>query len=268
MGEMKTAARQAHDSDALDHAIRLGLVAYGVVHVLIGWLALQIAFGDAAQSASSSGAMHALARQPFGAVLLWAVVLGMALLVVWRLLEAWHGHDGEDGKEELGKRAGSLAKAVIYGVLGFTAAQVAVGDSSGGGTDSLTADLMRMPGGQLIVGAVGLAVVAYGVRYVYRGWTEKFLEHLDADGSSGDTGTAYRWIGKAGHIAKGIAVGIVGGLFCWAALTHDPQKSGGLDQALHEIAQQPLGQGLLAAVALGIACFGLFCFARARHLSR
>ncbi len=267
MGEADRAAARAHDSDALDHAVRLGLVVYGVLHVIVGWLALQVALGDAAR-ASSSGAMHALARQPFGGLLLWMVAVGMALLVIWRLLEAWQGHRGEDGQEELAKRAGSLGKATVYGVLGVSAAQVAVGDSSGGGTDGVTAEVMRMPAGPLLVGAVGLAVIGYGVRYCYRGWTEKFLEHLDAEGSSGDTGTAYRWIGRVGHIAKGVAIGIVGGLFCWAALTHDPRKSGGLDQALQEIAQQPLGQVLLAAVAVGIACFGLFCLARARHLSR
>ncbi len=31
---------------------------------------------------------------------------------------------------------------------------------------------------------------------------------------------------------------------------------------------QPFGQVLLIAIGLGIACYGLFCFARARHLSR
>jgi hypothetical protein len=69
-------------------------------------------------------------------------------------------------------------------------------------------------------------------------------------------------------MAKGVAFAIVGGLFCYAAYTHQPKKSGGLDVALHKVLQQPFGQFLLLAIALGIACYGLFCFARARHLSR
>src|SRR3954453_13098108 len=83
---------RAQNSEWLDRAIRLGLVAYGVVHLLVGWLVLQLAFGDRSENASNKGAMQELARQPFGEVLVWAVALGMFLLVVWRLLEVFGGH--------------------------------------------------------------------------------------------------------------------------------------------------------------------------------
>ncbi len=118
------------------------------------------------------------------------------------------------------------------------------------------------------MGGIGLAVVGYGLHHVWRAWTEKFAENLTAEGRSGDSGAAYVWFGKAGYAAKGVAIGIVGGLFCYAALTHQARRSGGLDQALHEVLQQPFGPVLLAVMAVGIGCYGLFCFARARHLSR
>ena len=69
-------------------------------------------------------------------------------------------------------------------------------------------------------------------------------------------------------MAKGVAFAIVGGLFVYAAVTHDAKKSGGLDVALHKVLQQPFGPFLLGLIAVGIGCYGLFCFARARHLSR
>lgn len=90
-------AGRADRSDWLDHAVRLGLVAYGVVHLLIGWLALQLAFGQSQGSASSTGALHQLVEQPFGSVLTWLVAVGMVLLVVWRLLEAGFSHRDEEG---------------------------------------------------------------------------------------------------------------------------------------------------------------------------
>lgn len=269
MGEIGQTARKAHHSDTLDHGVRLGMVVYGVLHLLIGWLALQIAFGEKSESASSSGALHTLADQPLGAVLVWLVVAGMLLLVLWRLLEAWQAQQDHDGKEAVLKPVTSLLKAVLYGTIGFSAAKVALGDSQGGsGTDSLTSQLMQLPAGPVIVGAVGIAVLGYGGGYVYRGWQEKFLDKLDGQGRSGQSGRAFRLLGKVGHIAKGAAIGVIGILFLWAAVSHDPKKSGGLDQALQEVVQQPFGQVLLVAIALGIACYGLFCFARARHLSR
>ena len=262
-------AEQVRDSDWLDHAIRAGLVAYGVVHLLIAWLAIQLAIGDEEDSASNSGALQLLAEQPLGGVLVWLVAVGMFLLVLWRLLEFAFGYPGEsDNAKRWRKRATSLGKAVIYGALGWSAIKTAMGDASKSGTDSTTAKLMQLSGGQLIVGAIGLAIIAYGISLVIRGWTEKFREHLDAQGQSGQDGSAYVMLGKVGYIAKGIAISIIGGLFGYAAITHEAKKSGGLDQALQTVLEQPFGPVLLTAIGLGIGAYGLFCFARAKHLSR
>ena len=270
MNDVKSAGRRAENSEWLDHVVRFGLVAYGVVHLLVASIALQLAFGDTGRSASSKGALKELASQPFGEVALWAVAIGMSLLVVWRLIEAAFGHAGESGKEELGKRLSSLLKAVIYGAVAFSAFKVAFGDSGGGGSssDTMTATVMNWPGGRLLVGLGGLAVIGYGAWTAWRGWSEKFLEHLDVSGRSGQDGRAYRLFGKAGYLAKGIAVALVGSLFVYAAVTHDADEGGGLDEALHTVLEQPYGPLLLALIALGIGCYGLFCFARARHLDR
>lgn len=262
------AGRKAHDSSWLDHAVRLGLVIYGVVHLLVGWLAAQTAFGESEGKASSRGALHQVVEQPLGAVLIWVAAGGLFLLVAWRILEIFHGHEDEDGAELWRSRASSAFKAVLYGALGVTAVKVALGDGSRGGTDSTTSKLMALPGGQLIVGAVAVAIAGYGIALVVRAWTEKFREHLTAEGASGQDGTAYVWFGKVGYTAKGAALLVIGGLFGYAALTHDAEKSGGLDVALLQVKQQPFGPWLLLLIAAGIACYGLFCFARARHLDR
>jgi hypothetical protein len=270
MTQGRSAGERAHHSDALDVAIRAGLVAYGVVHLLIAWLALQLALGDQSGKASSQGALHQLSQQPFGEALVWAIAVGMFLLVLWRLLEAVWGHRDAEGGKRVRKRLTSALKAVLYGAIGVSAVKVALGSSGGkkSGSDSTTAKLMDLPAGQWIVVAVGLAIIGYGLNLIRRGWTEKFAEHLDAEGKSGDAGRAYLMFGKVGHIAKGVAIGVVGGLFVYAGLSHQSKKSGGLDVALHKVLEQPFGPFLLGAIALGIACYGLFCFARARHLSR
>ncbi len=268
MTDAEQLGRDAERSDWLDHAVRAGLVAYGVVHLLIGWLAIQLALGDHSEEASAKGALSELAQQPFGKFLVWAVAIGLYLLVVWRILEAVFGHRDEEGADRIRKRVTSGIKAVIYGAVAVTATKVAVGSGSGGGSDTLTAKVMDWPGGQWIVFAAGLAIIGYAGNLAWRGWKEKFAEHLDTEGKLGNSGAAYLLLGKVGHIAKGIALAIVGGLFCYAGITHEPGKSGGLDEALQKVLQQPFGQVLLIAIGVGIACYGLFCFARARHLDR
>jgi hypothetical protein len=157
----------------------------------------------------------------------------------------------------------------VYVVIGVSGIKIAIGSgSSGKGEETFTAKLMNLPAGQVLVAAVGIAIIGFGVYQLYRAWTEGFADKLDGEGRSGKSGTAYVAFGKAGYTARGVAFAIVGGLFVYAAVTHDAKKSGGLDQALFEVLDQPFGPILLTLVAAGLVCFGLFTFAQARHLSR
>lgn len=262
--------REAQDSTWLDRGVRFGMVAYGIVHLIVAWLAIQLAVGDHGEQASQKGAMQTLAHQSFGPLLLWLITVGMFVLVLWRGLETVVGHQEYDGGKRWRRRAASGLKAVIYAYVGYTALRYALGSGSKSSSNSTsyTRTLMDQPFGRWLVGLVGVAIVAYGVNYARRGWTEKFMENLDTRGTIGDTGAAYRLVGKIGYIAKGVAFCVVGGLFVAAAYTHEAKKSGGLDDALHTVLQQPFGPVLLVLIAAGIACYGLFCFARARHLSK
>lgn len=261
------------DAGWVDHAARIGLIAYGAVHLLIGWLAIQMALGQDQGKASGQGALAELSQQPLGGVLVWLVAIGLCLLVIWRLIDAAVDHHGDDGADRdgnhhnWGRRAVALFKAALYAALAFAALKVATGSSGSGGdgTQTLTARLLGMPGGQVLVAVVALAVIGYAARLAWRGWTEEYMEHLDSGGQGGGGGTAYRILGKVGHLAKAAALAVVGILIAHAAVTHEAGKSGGLDQALREVLQQPFGPVLLGLIALGIGCYGLFCFARARH---
>jgi hypothetical protein len=263
------AGRRADDSVWMDRAVRVGLVSYGVVHLLIAWLALRLVFGGGGGSASSQGALHELAQSAVGRASLYVVAAGFVALVLWQGLEAVWGHRDEDGGKRVLKRLVSAGKVLLYGTLAVSAAKTAVGSSSGsGGTDGLTARLMRLPGGPLLVGLVGLGVLVVAGFLAYRGLAEEFRSKLDTAGQTGDDGRAYVLCGKVGYVGKAVALAIVGALFLYAAFTHDPQKSGGLDVALRKLLQEPFGGPGLALVAVGFACYGVFCFAWARHLDR
>jgi len=263
---VKESGKDAEQSPWLDVAARAGLVAYGVVHLLIAWVALQLAFGGTSQEASSKGGFEELASHPVGTVALWAVAVGLVLLVLWRLVEAAFGHlDEEPGPPRWRRRATSAGKAVAYGVLAGSAFGVLLG-SGGSGGPPLTGRVMAWPGGQWLVVLAGLGVLSYAGWAVWHGWTDRFLQLLDRQGRAGEVGEVYRWFGKVGYVVKGVATGIVGVLVVHAGWTHEGKDDEGLDDALRTVRDQPFGPYLLAAVALGLACYGLFAFARARHL--
>jgi hypothetical protein len=100
---------------------------------------------------------------------------------------------------------------------------------------------------------------------IKRGWTTSFTKDLQPAATSGQSGTTVVRLGQIGYVAKGIAFLVLGGLFIWAAWTHDARRAGGLDSALATLRGAGPGPWLLVAVALGIACFGLYCFAWAKY---
>ncbi|MGN6252812.1 MAG: DUF1206 domain-containing protein [Marmoricola sp.] len=266
MSEVQHAGRRAERSDTLDHAVRIGLVAYALVHLLLAYICFRLALGDGGH-ASSAGAFRTLAAQPFGRWVLIAVAAGFVLMVVWRLLDGIFGHREYDGFSRWSRSAVDIGSGVTYAVLGLGALRTALGSASKPHTRAWTAQLMDLPAGQVLLGAIGVGVAAIGVLMIWTGISGRTAEQLDSEGSSGDSGRAYLLVGGIGHVGKGGALMIVAGLLCYAAITHDPHRSGGLDVALHDLLGQPFGPWLLGAIGAGIGCFGLFCLIRARHLS-
>ncbi|GAB2969512.1 DUF1206 domain-containing protein [Nocardioides montaniterrae] len=244
----------------LDASSRAGLAAYGLLHLLVAWVAVQLALGDGRRDSSGQGAMRELAAQPFGRALVWVIAVAMAAFCVRRVVQGCVGRH----------RARAWAKACVYAAVSASATGIAL-RSGGGGSGrerSLSARVMDVPGGGIVVAVVGLVVLGVGLRHVYRGLTRDFLDELSEGGKEGESGTVHIVLGQVGYTAKGVVIGLAGVLVAYAGLTHEPRKSGGLDEALQTVRDQPYGPVLLCAVAAGIAAYGLFCFAQARHLSR
>ena len=230
--EAESAGRQVQNSRSFQLLVMVGLMAYGLVHLLVAWIAVQIAWTGSRKEASQRGALSELAGSGFGDVLLWITAVGLFALALWQLFTAIWGHqEVDDDKKKVVRRLGSAGKAVIYLALG--------------------------------VSAVGLAILVMGGRLVYRGAKKKFVKDL-----TGGVTKAVTRLGQVGYIAKGIAFAIVGVLFCTAAITYNPNKAGGLDSALRTLRSQPYGSVLLTLMALGIAAFGVFCFVWSRHAKR
>jgi len=265
MSDAKTAGHQVENSQWLERLVRVGLVAFGIVHLLVAYLALQLAFGQSEGAPSQQGALQQVAEQSFGTVLLWVIALGFLALAIWQFFEALWGHRSQDGGKRVFKRVGSAGRVVIYLVLGFSAAKTALGEKSESSEDHLTAQVMELPLGRFLVGAAGLAVVAIGGYLVSKAVRTSFEEDLQPQATSGSTGTTVVRLGQAGYTAKGVALAIVGGLLVWAAWTFNAEKAGGLDVALRTLLDESFGPWLLAVVAVGIGCFGVYCFFWARY---
>jgi hypothetical protein len=249
---------------------RFGDACYGLVYIVVAWLALQIAFGDSAAHADQRGAVQEIAAQPFGMILLWIVAIGLIAYGIWQLLAAAVGYRWVTPKRKRQlRRLSAVGRAVVvFAIASFTLKLLTgMGASGGGGTQQQewTARLLQVPGGRFLVVVIGLAVIVAAGLSARRAIGHRFLRDLDLRSA---TAATRRWVGRLGmlgYLAKGVAYAVIGVLLIVAAVDLDPAKAGGLDKALRTLAAQPFGIVLLVAVAIGFAAFGVYCFFDARY---
>jgi hypothetical protein len=267
-------AREVTDHPVLTHFARAGLIAYGAMHLLIGYLAVRLAWGLRGADADQTGALQTLQDAAGGRVLLWIIGLGMLSLALWQAGEVllwWTGlFDRERWKRAVLVSCKCLAKAAVYGVLGVTALLFAVG--AGYEADERLRDAtdatLEIPGGSALVFLVAAGVVAVGLYTLVRGFTGGFMKDIDLPAAPDRWEPVIETIGRVGYVAKGIAFGLVGILLWQAARSADVSTATGLDGAMTAIAGVAAGPWLLTAVGGGFAAFGVYALARARYPDR
>ena len=267
-GQVEAAGRRAANSRVVEMAARLGLVARGTIYLLIGLIAVQIALGHGGQ-ADRGGALAQIASKSYGAAVLWLLVVGFAGLAVWRASEAAFGATGPGG-HKASERAKSLARAVLYAfffvstlrfVTGASSSATANGNSQ---SKSLTAQVMSHQGGRLLIGVLGLAVMAVGVMLAKESWNKEFLKRMNLGSAPTGSRALVERLGLVGGVARGLVVLVAGVFLLIAAIRFSPSEAEGIDGTLRTFAQTPLGPWLLVAVALGLIAFGLFSWCEAR----
>ncbi|GGK89801.1 membrane protein [Sphaerisporangium melleum] len=261
--QARGAARRATNTRTFDRLARFGMACRGVLYALIGILALQIALGGGGEEADKTGAVHTVAQQPFGTALLWLMAIGFAALTLWQASDAIM-----NGSSDTAHRAEGAGRAVVYALVVGTIMSFLLRGTTGSSSDEqskdLTATVMDWPGGQLIVGAIGLGVAALGVYWIYEGVKKKFLKHLNTAEMSPRTRGVVEKLGMVGYAARGVIAVAAGVFFVHAAITYDPDKAKGVDSTLRAFADTPLGPWLLVVVALGLVVFAAYCFCEAR----
>ncbi|MCS5716297.1 DUF1206 domain-containing protein [Herbiconiux sp. CPCC 205716] len=266
----KSAVRDVSRNPVFRVVARSGFAVNGMLHLLIGLLAIGVALhgidgagGVGGGEADHSGALRELAATPGGVVVLWASVLALFTLALFQLVTLpLRRADGP--LKTWGRRVVEAGKAAVYVVLGSTALIFALGGSTSGSDTSQTfsAGLIATPGGVFLLVAVGLTVGGFGVGFVAIAVRRGFRKLIVVP--DGVPGRVVVGLGVVGYAAQGVALVVVGVLFLVAALSSDSAAASGLDGALRVLAALPFGGPLLVAVGVGFLAYGLFLIARAR----
>jgi hypothetical protein len=260
------AVRRATASPWPERFARLGLGARGVLYIVLGILAIRVAFGSS-ERANQSGALREIASTSGGAVLIWIVAIGLLGFALWRLASAAFGPAADPLATNAKERIRALAEGIGYGAIAIAAVKIAINGASSGGSGSgskQTAAVLSWPGGQFLVGVIGVIIVGVGLYFLYDGWTADFSKELKLGTVSPTVRKGVIQLGRFGRVARGVVFVVLGILVVTAAVQYDPAKANGLDGALKTLAAQPYGKWLLAAVALGLIAFGLYGLAESK----
>jgi hypothetical protein len=249
---------------------RVGLVAKGVSFGIVGALALKLALGDGGRTTSREGALQTLARQSFGKIALILLAAGFAAYAIWRFVEAFAegAQPDDEAAKTWAKRAGYVARGLIYAGLTFSAIKILVGSGSGSQNQRAhhtAATILGWPGGTWIVGILGAAIVVAGLWNLYRGLSRTFEKRWHKGGMSA---RARKWGGRAGmagHLARAVVFTLIGMFVIKAAVDYKPRDAIGIDGALQKLAAASYGPYLLGVTAAGLVCYGLYCLVDARY---
>jgi hypothetical protein len=257
------AERTAKDNPWPARMARVGIVSRGVIHLVVGWLAIRVATGHSNERADQRGALAAVVRQPMGRALVLLLALGFLAYAAWRALEAVLDPDDKG----VVQRIGYAGRAALYLGLFGTAVSLGLrgsgGSSSGGGAggsggQKVASGVLGMTGGRWIVLAFAAVIVGTGLWNGYRALSRSFEKKLkEAEMSDTERTWAIR-AGFVGHLGRMAAYLAVGWFLARAALRYDPNQPVGLDASLHALTGASYGPFLLIAVGAGLIAFGIY----------
>ncbi|MEP6478146.1 MAG: DUF1206 domain-containing protein [Rhodoglobus sp.] len=256
------AAREARRMRPLRFLARLGFAVNGLLHAIIGLLAIGVAASGGGE-ADQSGALGQIAANPGGSIILWTVSVGLAALGLWLIVSAF-ATPPADRTKRVTHFLVAFGKGLAYLFLAGTAFTFARGGSTSSESDaqSLSATLLATPGGVFLLLLIAALVLGIGVYFVVKGVRRRFTRDINVP--AGTRGRLVVALGIWGYVSKGIALFSVGVLLIIAAVSVDPAKASGLDGALRSLVSLPFGQLVLTGIGCGFIAYGVYSLVRAR----
>jgi len=268
----KLFTERRRESSWAEYLGAVGWAAKGVVYLLLAVIVAQLAFNGSTgdEAATKQGALERLSDQPFGAVMLAIVMVGLGAYAAYRLLSVFLPTTGNDGKD-LAKHALRLGSAAVYGLLAWQAWSVLTGggqgDAGAGGSSEAprtwSAVLLDSAVGQVVLAVVGIVLLGAALDQVRRGVQHTFMKKICCPGGWPNE-RAVEKVGTVGFVGRGLVAALVGLFVILAVVHHDPNEVQGLDGTLRKVADATAGSLVLLTVAVGLAAYGLYSLLAAR----
>ena len=126
------------------------------------------------------------------------------------------------------------------------------------------AKVLEQPFGQWLVGIAAALIIGKGIYQLYKAASGKFKNTIKEEEMSKKERATFMRAGRVGYAARGIVLGILGYFLIQAALQSDASEAQGTEGAFNFLSTTG-GPYLMAVVAIGLACYGVFMFFKSKY---
>lgn len=249
---------------------KVGLIAKGIVYCLLGLLVFMAAFninGRSTGNTDKEGVFDFVLKQTGGQIMLGVIAMGLISYALWRFIQTFGDSEHKGSKPKgLASRTRYLFSGLVYGSLAIVAINMLFSNPTGSGDDqqSMARELLTKPFGQWLVGIGAAILFGVGIYQLYYGLSEKYRKHAEKVGRSSNT-KLLLLAGKVGYVARGIVWLVIAWLFFKAAIHANSAEAGDTSKAFGFMEDAAYGTYLLAAVGVGLFCYGAFNFIRVQY---
>jgi hypothetical protein len=254
---------------AIEWLARGGFFVKGVLYMVVGALALQVAAKVGGRVTGTSGALTTVLGQPFGRTLLLVAAIGLLGYAAWRVLQGLFDSDGLGHDwQGLAVRATFVVRGVVHAVLGWQAFRLFRGFSGSSGTSEreVASEAFQWPLGDWLVVLAGLAFIGFAVQQVYAAITCRFERNLDVEKMRREAGEWAVGLSRFGVAARAVVFALFGWAIVVAGWSRDPSEVGTTASSFLTLAAQPGGRWLLGVTAAGFVAYGFYEIIHARYL--
>ena len=244
---------------------RLGLAGRTGFYAILSGLVVRIALlqEPPRHQADANGALSLVSHAALGKVAIGLVALGFVLFGAGRLTGAIR-----DSTAPPVRRWMTAAQGIFYVALAYVPASFLAGDQRTGSQqqqERTSAEILHLPGGRMILGALGLVVVGvcgFQIRQAIEG---DFRDGLDLRRAPRLVKRLSDTAGLIGITARALVFLPIGVFLIVSAVESDPRRAHGLDAELLDLDRHSWGLAVLSLVAVGLAVFVVYSAIETRY---
>ncbi len=248
-----------------------GCWSTGVIYTAVGVIAILSFLKLKKGGADESSFLVLLDGFFLGRLLNWIIILGALCFIAWRFYEAIRdpykvGHN----KKGILLRTGAVFSSLADAFIALSALQALFNRQKAPVTGepvqqrAIVENLLAADGGQAVVTAIGIILMATAVVLALYGLSRRFTETIDADKFSRSAKAWVHGIAYAGYLSRGIILGITGFFVMKAGIKNESRYLVNTDKAFDFIGDH-VGHTFFILVAVGTICYGIYMFILGLH---